>query len=143
MNKIKFAALPLVLALGAGFTTVASADCSAKRASIENQIQQAQKYGNANQLAGLKRALSEVNAHCTDASVSKDAEKKVSKLESKLRDKQDDVREVQADLREAQAKGDAKKVAKYQSKLQEKQAEVKEITAELRQAQAELAALRG
>ncbi|MNC60292.1 hypothetical protein D3C76_1731630 [compost metagenome] len=69
-----------------------------------------------------------------------DAQKKVTKLEQKLADKQKDVQEIKADLREAQAKGDAKKVAKYQKKLQEKQADVKEIKQELKQARAELAA---
>jgi peptidoglycan hydrolase CwlO-like protein len=144
MNKMtKLAVLPLVMTLGVGFASTASAanDCNAKRAAIENQIKQAEKYGNYNKIAGLKRALSEVNAHCTSGSVLQDAQKKVSKLESKLRDKQDDVREVQADLRQAQASGDAKKVAKYQRKLQEKQADVNQINEELRQARAEVAAL--
>lgn len=69
-------------------------------------------------------------------------QKKVEKLERKLLDKKEDVRDIKADLRKAQAKGDAKKVAKYQRKLREKQAEVKEVAAELRQAKAELAAAR-
>lgn len=145
--NMKTTVLPLVILMGAvGFTTVASAagnDCNAKRAAIETQIQQAQKYGNTYKIDGLKKALSELNAHCTDAGLIKDAQKKVEKLEKKLREKQEDVREVQSDLREAQAKGDAKKIAKYQKKLVEKQADVKEITADLRQAQAELSALRG
>lgn len=144
-KTMKLAILPAMMALGFGFSSVASAaqDCDAKRSAIEYQITQAEKYGNYNKVAGLKKALNDVNTYCTPASVKNDAQKKVTKLEEKLKDKQEDVREVQADLREAQAKGDAKKVAKYQSKLQEKQAEVREITAELRQAQAELSALRG
>lgn len=115
-NTTKLAILPLVLVLGASFSTMANAayDCNAKRAAIEYQIQQAEKYGNYNRVAGLKRALSEVNAHCTNGSVLQDAQKKVTKLEQKLADKQKDVQEIKADLREAQAKGDAKKVAKYQ-----------------------------
>ncbi|MBK5071758.1 DUF1090 domain-containing protein [Budviciaceae bacterium BWR-B9] len=146
MSKAKLLILPLVLAMGVGFSSMASAagnDCAAKRAAIENQIREAQKYGNANKVAGLKKALSELNANCTNGGLVKDAEKKVAKLEKKLNEKQEDVREVQADLREAQAKGDAKKVAKYQSKLQEKQSDVKEVTADLNQARAELAALKG
>ncbi|MFT2794259.1 DUF1090 domain-containing protein [Serratia sp. N21D137] len=141
-NTTKLAILPLVLVLGASFSTMANAayDCNAKRAAIEYQIQQAEKYGNYNRVAGLKRALSEVNAHCTNGSVLQDAQKKVTKPEQKLADKQQDVQEIKADLREAQAKGDAKKVAKYQKKLQEKQADVKEIKQELKQARAELAA---
>jgi len=144
MKKMtKLAVLPLVLVLGASFSSLATAgnDCNAKRAAIEYQIQQAEKYGNYNRVAGLKKALSEVNAHCTNGSVLQDAQKKVTKLEQKLADKQKDVNEVKADLREAQAKGDAKKVAKYQKKLQEKQSDVKEIKQELKEARAELASL--
>lgn len=141
-NTTKLAILPLVLVLGASFSTMANAayDCNAKRAAIEYQIQQAEKYGNYNRVAGLKRALSEVNARCTDGGMLQDAQKKVTKLEQKLADKQQDVQEIKADLRNAQARGDTKKVAKYQKKLQEKQADVKEIKQELKQARAELAA---
>lgn len=145
MKKTNLMVLPLVLALGVGFSAAASAagnDCAAKRAAIENQIKQAQKYGNTHKVAGLKKALREVNAHCTNSGLIKDAEKKVTKLEKKLAEKQGDVREIQADLRQAQAKGDVKKVAKYQRKLQEKQRDVQEVTADLNQARAELAALK-
>ncbi|WP_163540646.1 DUF1090 family protein, partial [Klebsiella pneumoniae] len=62
---------------------------------------------------GLKKALAEVKAHCTPASVQADAQKEVKKLEKKLAEKREDIAEVQADLREAKAKGDSKKVAKY------------------------------
>ncbi|MEB6337398.1 DUF1090 domain-containing protein [Serratia rhizosphaerae] len=145
MKKMtKMAIMPVVLALGVGFSSMASAggyDCNAKRAAIEYQIQQAEKYGNYHRIAGLKRALNELNAHCTNGSLIKDAQKKVEKLERKLADKQQDVREIKGDLREAQAKGDARKVAKYQRKLQEKQSDMREVAADLRQAQAELAAL--
>ncbi|WP_207885819.1 DUF1090 domain-containing protein [Pseudomonas sp. 30_B] len=146
MKKLKSSVLPLVFALTAGFTTHASADCAHKRAALEYQLQKAQQYGNSHRIAGLKRALSETNAHCVDqnssAQLSKTPEQKVAKLQSKLSDKQQDVREAQADLREAQAKGDPGKIAKAQNKLQEKQAEVTEITKQLRKVQAELTAER-
>ncbi|WP_392565415.1 DUF1090 domain-containing protein [Utexia brackfieldae] len=145
MNKAKLMVLPLVIAMGVGISSVALAggnDCAAKRSAIENQIKEAQRYGNTAKVAGLKKALSETNAHCTNSGLIKDAEQKVTKLEKKLAEKQDDVREVQTDLRQAQAKGDVKKVAKYQKKLTEKQNDVKEVQADLNQARAELAALK-
>ena len=46
----------------------------------------------------------------------------MKKLEKKLAEKREDIAEVQADLREAKAKGDSKKVAKYQRKLAENRA---------------------
>lgn len=143
MNKAKLAALSLVLTAAAGFTSLASADCAHKRASLEYQLQKAQQYGNTHRVAGLKRALSNINAYCFDhytASRDGSAERWIEKLEDKLRDKQEDIWEAQADLREAQAKGNPRKVAKAQNKLRDKQAEAKEIAEELQRARAELTA---
>jgi peptidoglycan hydrolase CwlO-like protein len=133
----------LALALTAGAVTTAQAaeSCASKRAALEKEISIAQQYGNAYKVAGLKKALAEVNAHCTNDSVLSDARKEVSKLEKKLAEKRGDVSEVEADLKKAQAKGDMKKVAKYQSKLAEKRAEMNEIQQKLNQARAELAQL--
>lgn len=145
MTKRQLSVLPLVFAMTAGFSTLASADCAHKRAALEYQLQKAQQYGNSHRVAGLKRALSETNAHCFDHSAAHSTwspEQRVTKFEDKLRDKQEDVREAQVDLREAQAKGDPGKIAKAQSKLQEKQAEVADIEDTLRKAQAELTAER-
>lgn len=146
MTKLKWTVLPLAFAMTAGFTTLASADCAHKRAALEYQLQKAQQYGNVHRIAGLKRALSETNAHCFahNGSVdpSRTPEQNVAKLRSELSDKQEDVREARADLRKAQAKGDPGKIAKAQAKLQEKQAEVEEIAEELRRVQRELTAER-
>lgn len=146
MKKIaKLTVLSLVLWLSAGYVSTAAAagnDCNAKSAAIENQIKEAQKYGNYNKVAGLKQALAEVKAHCTDSGLAVKAQQKVTKLEKKLVEKQEDVREVQAELREAQAKNNQSKIAKYQKKLTEKRADVQEIQAELQAARSELAALK-
>lgn len=144
MKLSKRTLLSLVMIAGLGTVSAAHAyqDCDAKRAALENQIRIAEQYGNYNKVMGLKKALAEVNAHCTNGSVVKDAEKKVQKLEDKVADQKADIREVQADLNTAKAKGDAKKVAKYQSKLAEKQADLKKLQAELKAAKAELAALK-
>ncbi|MBW7981658.1 DUF1090 domain-containing protein [Enterobacillus tribolii] len=136
----------LSIAMIAGLGTMSAAhayeDCNAKRAALENQIRIAEQYGNYNKVMGLKKALANVNAYCTNDSVAKDAEKKVQKLENKIADKKADISEIKADLNKAKAKGDAKKVAKYQSKLTEKQAELKELQAELKAARAQLAAMK-
>lgn len=133
--------LALTLTAGAMTSAQAAESCAAKRTALEQEISIAQQYGNAYKVAGLKKALAEVNAHCTNASVLSDARKDVSKLEKKLAEKREDVSEVQADLAEAQRKGDAKKIAKYQRKLAEKRADLNEIQQELSQARAELAQL--
>ncbi|RWR03552.1 hypothetical protein ED28_00790 [[Pantoea] beijingensis] len=146
MKKLtKLAILPLLMTLGSTAFTVAQAsgnDCSAKRAAIENQIRQAERYGNHYKVDGLRKALAELNAHCTNDGLVRDAQKKVTKLEGKLADKQRDVREVQADLREAQARHNYQKISKYEKKLAEKRNDVNKIQAELNAARAELAGLR-
>lgn len=131
--------VPLVLTLGAVFSTPASADCAHKRAAIEYQILQAEKYGNTHRVAGLKRALNRANAYCVDHSnVSQitSVEKRVVELESKLHNKQDDVRKAQTELRGAQATGTPNKIAKARMKLQEKQDDANEVATELREVQA-------
>ncbi|WP_248917442.1 DUF1090 domain-containing protein [Pseudomonas entomophila] len=139
MKKLTNFVFPLVLTLGAVVSSPASADCAHKRAAIEYQILQAEKYGNTHRVAGLERALSRTNAYCVDHSyVSQitSVEKRVVKLESKLHDQQDDVREAQTKLREAQATGNPRKIAKARRKLQEKQDDLNEIATVLREAQA-------
>ncbi|AUJ80121.1 MULTISPECIES: DUF1090 domain-containing protein [Enterobacter] len=135
--------LSVVAAVGMFATASAHAaeSCAAKSAALEKEIKIAQQYGNTYKVNGLKKALAEVKAHCTNASVLADAQKDVRKLEKKLAEKRGDIAEVQADLAEAKAKGNAKKIAKYQKKLAEKQADLREIQQELNQARAELAAL--
>lgn len=133
--------LAVVAALGLSASAQAAESCASKTASLEKEISFAQQHGNLHKIAGLKKALAEVKAHCTDASVLADAKKEVKKLEKKVTEKREDIAEVQVDLRKAQAKGDLKKVAKYQKKLAEKQADLGKIQQELSRARAGLAAL--
>ncbi|MEA1064376.1 DUF1090 domain-containing protein [Erwinia sp. HR93] len=141
MKKV-ISILAVVAALGAFTTAQAAESCAAKEAALQKEIRIAQQYGNYYKVAGLKKALAEVKAHCSNASVLADAQKQVAKLEKKLAEKRKDIAEVQADLREAQAKGKADKVIKYQRKLAEKQADLREIQADLNRARSELAGLK-
>src|SRR5450830_1433763 len=84
--------------------------CAAKKQGIVNQIEQAKSRGNADQQAGLETALSEVTAHCTDASLKKERENKVL-------DAKHEVSKRQADLDKAMKKGDADKINKRKDKL--------------------------
>ncbi|MGE8308815.1 MAG: DUF1090 domain-containing protein [Pseudomonas protegens] len=98
--------------------------CAAKRQAIMNQIEQAKAHGNSNQQAGLERALSEVTAHCTDASLKKERENKV--LEAKH-----EVSRRQADLEKAMKKGDSEKINKRKDKLAESRKELQQALDEL------------
>lgn len=86
--------------------------CDVKKADIAAQIEKAKAANNKDQVAGLEKALSEVNAHCTPESVAKDKQDKLNKLRQKIDERMDD-------LKKAEASGKPKKIEKAKKKLQE------------------------
>ncbi|ANF88769.1 Putative exported protein [Pseudomonas antarctica] len=98
--------------------------CAAKRQAISAQIEQARTHGNSEQQAGLEKALSEVTAHCTDASLRKERENKVL-------DAKHEVSRRQADLDKAMKKGDADKINKRKDKLAQSRKELQDAVEEL------------
>ena len=98
--------------------------CAAKKQAITLQLEQARAHGNRNQVAGLEKALSEVEAHCTDAGLRKERENKV--LEAKH-----EVSKRQADLDKAMKKGDPEKIDKRKNKLAESRKELQEALDQL------------
>ena len=100
--------------------------CAAKRQAISAQIDQAKAHGNSAQQAGLEKALAEVTAHCTDASLRKERENKVL-------DAKHEVSRRQADLDKAMKKGDPDKINKRKDKLAESRKELQDAVEELDQ----------
>ena len=100
--------------------------CAAKRQAISAQIEQAKARGNSQQQAGLEKALSEVTANCTDASLRKERENKVL-------DAKHEVSRRQADLDKAMKKGDADKINKRKDKLAQSRKELQDAVEELDQ----------
>ncbi len=100
--------------------------CAAKRQAISTQIDQAKLHGNSEQQAGLEKALSEVTANCTDASLRKERENKVL-------DAKHEVSRRQADLDKAMKKGDADKINKRKDKLAQSRKDLQEAVEELDQ----------
>ncbi|WP_411391416.1 DUF1090 domain-containing protein [Pseudomonas sp. MPB23] len=100
--------------------------CAAKRQAISTQIEQAKAHGNSEQQAGLEKALSEVTANCTDASLKKERENRVL-------DAKHEVSRRQADLDKAMKKGDADKINKRKDKLAEARKELQDAVEELDQ----------
>ena len=98
--------------------------CAAKKQAITLQLEQARAHGNSNQVAGLEKALSEVEAHCTDAGLRKERENKV--LQAKH-----EVSKRQADLDKAMKKGDPEKIDKRKNKLAESRKELQEALDQL------------
>lgn len=100
--------------------------CAAKRQAISTQIEQAKAHGNSEQQAGLEKALSEVTAHCNDATLKKERENKVL-------DAKHEVSRRQADLDKAMKKGGPDKINKRKDKLAESRKELQNAVEELDQ----------
>ncbi|HCN44321.1 MAG TPA: DUF1090 domain-containing protein [Pseudomonas sp.] len=98
--------------------------CAAKQQSITTQIEQARLHGNAEQQAGLEKALSEVQANCTDAGLRKEREQKVL-------DARHEVAQRKKDLDKAMKKGDPEKINKRKDKLAEANKELQAAVEEL------------
>jgi hypothetical protein len=98
--------------------------CAAKKQGIINQIELAKSRGNVEQQAGLEKALSEVTANCTDASLKKERENKVL-------DAKHEVSKRQSDLDKAMKKGDPERIDKRKEKLAESRKQLQEAVDEL------------
>lgn len=98
--------------------------CAAKFCHIENDIAAAQAQNNTRREAGLRKALSEAKASCTDSRLQ-------SEREADVREKQAKVTERQQELKAARAKGKQDKIDKAQRKLEEAQREYDAALADL------------
>ncbi len=98
--------------------------CAAKRAALENQLEQAKAYGNSNRVAGLQTALEKVKTYCTDADLTQ-------KRKQNVLDAEKEVAQREKDLRKAMSKGDPEKIEKRKDKLAEAHAELEQAKREL------------
>lgn len=98
-------------------SAAATSLCQEKEQDIQREIGYAEKHNNQNRINGLKKALSEVKANCTDSKLRADHQEKIT-------EQKDEVREREQDLRDAKQSGDAEKVAKREHKLQEAKKEL-------------------
>jgi hypothetical protein len=105
-----------------------SGGCVAKSQEISSKIEQAKANGNKPEQSGLEKALSEVNANCTEANLLKQHEQKV--LDAKR-----EVSRRQSDLNKAMAKGDAERINKRKDKLAESRKELQDAQTELEDVQ--------
>lgn len=93
--------------------------CEAKRQNIEHQIEYARTYGDTFRIAGLNKALKELNANCSEQGLRAERESNIRKKEIK-------VEERRRELAEAQAEGRNEKIHKKQLKLEEAQDDLNE-----------------
>lgn len=94
--------------------------CQEKEQDIQREISYAEKHHNQNRIDGLKQALSEVRANCSDSKLKAEHQRKIAKQQAEIAERQND-------LREAKQKGDADKINKRQRKLDEAQRELKTL----------------
>lgn len=100
--------------------------CEAKRQNIERQIDYARVHGNNYRIAGLEKALSELNANCTNKGLRTERESDIRKKERK-------VEERRQELAEAQTEGRNDKISNKQRKLEQAQIELDEARRTLNQ----------
>lgn len=77
---------------------------------MENQITYAREHNNTHQIAGLQKALREIEEHCTDPQLLRQRQLKIAEKEQK-------VAERQAELEQAKETGNPQKIAQKQKKL--------------------------
>jgi hypothetical protein len=95
----------------------AASPCQEKEQEIKREISYAEKHNNQSRINGLKKALSEVQANCSDSKLRADHQKKIS-------EQKDEIAERRQDLAEAKEKGDAGKIDKREKKWKEAQDEL-------------------
>ncbi len=106
----------LPLSLTVAHAATALTGCAAKKQAIKTQLSYARQHNNTHQVAGLEKALREVDQHCSESSLSKERHEKVTEKK----------REVQ-ELAKAKAEGrSASKIQKREDKLAEARQELNE-----------------
>lgn len=98
--------------------------CAEKVSILSEKIEAAKDAGHSHKAEGMSRALSRLQANCTDAGLLKEQRQAVAEAKDK-------VSEREAELQEEKATGDARKVARRQAKLDEARAELREAEADL------------
>jgi len=94
--------------------------CGEKEQDIQRQITYAEQHNNQHRVNGLKTALSELRANCSDSKLIAEHQQKVVKQKAK-------VARRQAELKEARQKGDSEKIAKREKKLAEAESDLQAL----------------
>ncbi|MEM6160079.1 DUF1090 domain-containing protein [Erwinia sp. P6884] len=104
--------------------SAAASGCAGKKQEIEQQIKYAQQHGNTHRIAGLEKALSEIDENCTESGLLRERQDKVAEKKQKVMEREQELKEARADGRE-------EKIEKKMEKLDEARDELKEAEADL------------
>ena len=121
---------------------LAAETCNDKRVAIEKEIGYARQHNNPGKLAGLEKALDQVNRHCSPESVRQDIHAQIEKLQKKQSEKQDDLKQAEQKLQQAVSRGNKDKIRKYQDKVAEKKQDLRTLNRQLDQSRTDLSALK-
>lgn len=94
--------------------------CQQKALTIQKEIDFANSHGHQHRVNGLKQALSQVQAHCSDEKLKAERQQRIEK-------KKHEVAEREQDLKQATAKGNQEKIAKRQKKLDDARSELQHL----------------
>ncbi|WP_058910303.1 DUF1090 domain-containing protein [Entomohabitans teleogrylli] len=126
MKKVIGSCLLLVVAFSASAGQYQNG-CEIKKSNILRQIEYAKQYGNYHRVAGLNRALANVERYCHGAPLST----RNDDAWEKIRDKEKKVSERRQELEQAKLKGDTEKISKKALRLIDAQEELNQALAEL------------
>lgn len=128
MTIIKSITISLLLA---GSTAVIAKDdcsnltgCEKKACEVNRELLTAKQQGHAYKIAGLKKALNNINSYCTNDGLK-------AELQQKIDDANLEIEEYKTDLNKAKQQGKQAKVAKYQQKLNDETKQLQQLIDEL------------
>ncbi|WP_297323421.1 DUF1090 domain-containing protein [uncultured Bartonella sp.] len=98
--------------------------CAAKKYSIEKEHEYARQYNNLDQEKSLEKALKDNIAHCDDAKLNAERQRKIAEKSKK-------VSEREAELNAAKSNGNQEKIKKKTEKLEKAKQVLKEATEQL------------
>lgn len=124
--KITLLLAAIVMPMLASSAFAGMTGCAAKKIAIRTQIEDARIHGNTYRLAGLEKALSEVNEHCNETEL-------MMQNRQKIEEKAQKVEQRQREYDEAKRDGQANKINKKLKKLDEAKEELAEASAALNQ----------
>ncbi|AMG56475.1 DUF1090 domain-containing protein [Pantoea vagans] len=122
---LSFCLLPLTFTAAHAASNLTG--CAAKKQKIETQISFARQHNNTHQVAGLEKALREVNQNCTEGSLLKQRQEKVAEKKFKVQEREQALAKAKAEGRSAS------KIQKRKDKLAEAHEELKEAEQALQQ----------
>lgn len=123
MSKTLLVALLLAMPVQAQTPASDQETCADKEQRITEQLQQAEAADNQQQLRGLRKALQEMRANCSEEGLAAERHQRIGESEAEVAERRDE-------LAEAIRKGDQEKIDKREGKLAEALKELGEARAE-------------